>query len=65
LTCEAGVVCLAIEDNGRGITPEAVKDATAWGLIGMRERAALLSGRVDIEGRPDQGTSVTICIPVG
>jgi two-component system, NarL family, sensor histidine kinase UhpB len=54
-----------IIDNGVGIPPEAVNSATAWGLIGMRERAALLGGTVDFSGTPGQGTTVKICMPVG
>ena len=36
----------------------------ALGLIGMRERAFLLSGELKIESRPGEGTTVTLRIPV-
>ena len=36
---------LRIRDNGRGVTDAQVADPRAIGLLGMRERAALIGGR--------------------
>jgi len=60
---ENGSLRVEIRDNGRGITPEAIAEPTSLGLIGMRERAAQLAGRVDFEGTPGVGTRVVISIP--
>ena len=38
--------------------------ATSLGLIGMRERAAILGGRVSISSAPGKGTTVTAWIPL-
>ena len=60
-------VVLIVEDNGVGFDPaEAVGDESdkAMGLIGMRERAALVGGTLQIESRPKQGTTIFVRVPV-
>jgi signal transduction histidine kinase len=53
-----------VEDNGRGFAPEAARpDGGGLGLMGIRERAALLYGRVGIDSAPDLGTTVTVTLP--
>jgi len=54
---------LSISDDGRGFDPAAERDRPSLGLAGMRERVALLGGRLDIRSRQGQGTSVTAWIP--
>ena len=60
----AGDLLLEVRDNGRGISPEQLSDAKSLGLLGMRERAALLGGCVEISGEPGRGTRVAARIPV-
>ena len=55
---------LEVTDNGRGITEEEAGGAKAFGLIGMRERVLALKGELAIHGRPSQGTTVTVTIPL-
>jgi signal transduction histidine kinase len=57
-------VSLIVEDDGRGFdTAEAFAyGAKQLGLIGMRERAALLGGTLDVES-PGRGTTVVARIP--
>jgi PAS domain S-box-containing protein len=55
---------LEIRDNGRGITAAQSADVRACGLLGMRERAQALDGRVEIEGSPGQGTVVRLQLPM-
>jgi signal transduction histidine kinase len=59
-----GDVVLEVRDNGRGIRDAEIAGAESIGLRGMRERAALLDGEVDIRGAPRQGTAVTVRIPL-
>ena len=59
-----GTFVLTISDNGVGIGSKAVKCSPSLGLIGMRERAALVGGRVEITGAPGRGTTVTVHVPV-
>src|SRR5258706_3726472 len=41
---------MEIEDNGRGITHEEIERSKSLGLLGMKERAYLLGGTVQISG---------------
>jgi signal transduction histidine kinase len=54
---------LEIRDDGRGVTSDEAGDPLALGLIGMRERAALIGGTVQIEGVEDRGTIVSARLP--
>ncbi len=54
---------LTINDNGRGITDDEKSGQRTLGLLGMRERANLIGGKIDITGFEDQGTVVTLRIP--
>ena len=55
---------LRIRDNGRGFDPEDPSLSKSLGLLGMRERAALLGGGVNVSSAPGKGTSVTAWIPL-
>ena len=54
---------LQIQDNGKGISPEALASPRSLGLLGMKERASLLSGDVTFETPPAGGTIVTLRVP--
>ncbi|HTH51143.1 MAG TPA: PAS domain S-box protein, partial [Pyrinomonadaceae bacterium] len=56
---------LVIEDNGRGFDHEttAASPTGGLGLVGMRERATVLGGRIEIESKPGAGTAVYARIP--
>lgn len=56
-------ISLTVKDNGVGIGDEKMNSLNSLGLIGMRERCALLNGELTIESRPGQGTAVTLSIP--
>jgi PAS domain S-box-containing protein len=63
---EPSFVQLLVEDDGAGWDP-ASEPADAYaqlGLQGMRERAALLGGRLTIESSPGSGTAVCARIPL-
>jgi PAS domain S-box-containing protein len=56
---------LRIEDRGAGFDPEATLSAAASsGLAGMRERAALLGGRLTVTSTPGSGTQVMAELPL-
>jgi len=60
----ANEVSLIIEDNGIGFEAGAPSGANmGLGLIGMRERAALVGGRVFIEAARGKGAAVFVRIP--
>jgi len=64
LRAKANTYILEVEDNGKGITKNNIDDKRSLGLLGMRERAMAVGGRIDIEGHPGKGTKVTVEIPI-
>ncbi|HSB78336.1 MAG TPA: sensor histidine kinase [Candidatus Methylomirabilis sp.] len=64
LKVEAGHLLLTVADNGRGITEQEIASQTSVGLLGVREWALLLGGEVSFMGRPGEGTTVTVQIPL-
>jgi PAS domain S-box-containing protein len=65
LVQQSGTLLLEVSDNGQGIAFGHTGRRDAFGLRSMRERAALWNGTVEIQGRPGQGTTVTVCMPSG
>ncbi len=54
-------VQLAIDDDGSGFDPGRVS-AARFGLRGIKERARLLGGRLQIESEPGSGTSIDVLV---
>jgi PAS domain S-box-containing protein len=65
LSRSGGSYVLMVQDDGIGISEEQINHPKAFGLIGMRERAAAFGGAVEIQGGPQSGTRVTVRIPTG
>jgi signal transduction histidine kinase len=53
-----------VKDNGIGIKEGRVFDSKSLGLVGIRERALLLGGEAEISGKPGEGTSVRVTLPM-
>jgi signal transduction histidine kinase len=67
LTRPPGKIRLEVRDFGRGFdssTPTANGPGERVGLIGMRERVALLGGELEIRSKPGVGTSVIAEVPL-
>ena len=58
-----GSVGAIVEDDGRGFDPEQDTDG-GIGLIGMRERVALLDGSMTIESAKGKGTTLVVEVPL-
>jgi PAS domain S-box-containing protein len=58
-----GVLRLDVEDDGKGIGPEAVRSPSSLGLLGIRERARRLGGTAVIRNREPSGTIVSLQVP--
>ena len=58
-------VALEVRDDGRGFRSEAESQPPPghYGLIGMRERAALIGGSLDVLSAPGAGTTVRLHMP--
>jgi signal transduction histidine kinase len=54
-------VILEVKDEGIGL--DSVRKP-GMGFVSMRERAELMNGRLEIEGRAGQGALVRLCVPV-
>jgi NarL family two-component system sensor histidine kinase YdfH len=61
-TVHNGELALEVHDNGRGFNTSAPMSTGHYGLLGMRERARLTGGLLNIESNPQQGTSVRFVV---
>lgn len=57
-------LALTVRDNGRGFDPANPSLSKSLGLLGMRERAAMMGGGVKISSTPGNGTTVTAWVPL-
>jgi two-component system sensor histidine kinase UhpB len=64
LRVEDGLLNLIVTDNGRGITQGEILSRKSLGLLGMRERAHLVGGQMDIVGRKGTGTTLRVRFPL-
>lgn len=65
---------LAIRDDGVGFVTggkqraasgeQAIEERACFGILGMRERAKLVGGRLRIESRPGAGTTIRATVPL-
>ena len=63
LMARPGLVRLEVADNGRGFEPGQV-GSDRFGLESMRERAALIGGRLAVDSTPHDGARITVELPV-
>jgi signal transduction histidine kinase len=60
-----GTARLEVEDDGAGFdVAEAESRRPGMGLFSMRERIALVHGRLEIDSAPGRGTRVTATVPL-
>lgn len=64
LRLDAGGAELRVVDDGQGFDPQAGRVRASLGLASMRERMALLGGRLDVRSRPGEGASVIAWAPL-
>lgn len=68
LTAGEGWLEVAVADNGKGFVPDAIMASSGrsggLGLLGMRERAALLGGEFLVAAAPGGGTRIRLRIPL-
>jgi two-component system sensor histidine kinase NreB len=55
---------LEVRDDGRGITEHELNGRASLGLVGMRERAKILGGSVEIRPAAGKGTVAMLSIPL-
>jgi signal transduction histidine kinase/ligand-binding sensor domain-containing protein len=57
---------VSCKDTGVGLPPSVSADgkrAGHWGLVGMRERASAMNGRMQIRSAPGRGTEIDVRVP--
>lgn len=55
-------IIMEISDDGGGFKPEAAAGGSGMGLMGMKERAAMFGGTLEIDTEPGRGTSIRMTI---
>jgi two-component system, NarL family, sensor histidine kinase UhpB len=63
LSADGQELLLKVEDNGQGISSQSLASPRSLGLLGMKERAAVLGGEVVVEPAGERGTRVTLRLP--
>ena len=61
VTEDERTVCVTVRDDGEGFDP--AEKTAGFGLLGMRERAELLDGRLAVESDPGHGATITAHLP--
>ncbi len=59
-----GQLVAEISDDGSGFDAEAVLTTGQLGLVGMRERAEILGGTLEVESLPGKGTTIRASLPL-
>ena len=55
---------VTVEDNGKGFDLEKALAEKGHGLGNLQSRVEALTGELEIDTRPDEGTSVQIQLPI-
>jgi signal transduction histidine kinase len=63
VTQKEGAVVAVVEDDGSGFDPAETRE-DGFGITGMRERLALLDGRLEIESSERGGTTLVAEVPL-
>jgi PAS domain S-box-containing protein len=65
LNAENGILSLSVVDDGRGFNIAVLSENEALGVAGMRERATLVGGGLEVRSQMDKGTEVHFRVPIG
>lgn len=63
LRYEPHQVAVSVTDDGEGVIPDRVRTGGGHGLLGMRERAKLYGGEIDIGPQDQGGFAVRLILP--
>ena len=57
---------ITVDDQGAGFDPKSISDGDGgFGLFSIRERIALLQGRMEVESSPGNGARFSLTVPLG
>lgn len=57
-------LCFEVRDNGKGFDQAVAANRKSFGLVGIRERVAMMDGEFEIVSKLGQGTRIRVCVPV-
>lgn len=61
---EGAELVVRVHDDGAGFAPASPRKPASFGLVGVRERAAMLGGHVAIASAVGQGTTLEVRLPL-
>lgn len=64
LNCTGEDLILSIRDDGNGMGVRVAGEKKTLGLLGMKERAIMMGGRLAINSRPGKGLTLEVAIPL-
>jgi PAS domain S-box-containing protein len=64
VTRSGGELCFEVRDNGKGFDQHVVASRKSFGLVGIRERVAMMQGTFVLDSEPGRGTRLRVCVPV-
>ena len=64
LKAQNGILTLEVADNGCGFNSLDLSESEGLGVAGMRERAALINGTLEVYSQPEKGTRVFFKVPM-
>jgi PAS domain S-box-containing protein len=64
LETDNGILSLSVVDDGRGFNIAVLSENEALGVAGMRERATLVGGELEVRSQRNKGTEVTFRVPI-
>ena len=64
LKTQNGFLTLAVADDGQGFDALHLSESEGLGVAGMRERATLVGGSLDVQSQPQKGTRVSFKVPI-
>jgi PAS domain S-box-containing protein len=59
-----GLLTLAVVDDGQGFESQHLSESEGLGVAGMRERATLAGGALEVHSEPQKGTRVYFKVPI-
>ena len=59
-----GIMVVTISDDGCGFDPDEPVSGSHFGLLFLRERAEEMGGRLELQSRPGEGTTIVITVPM-
>jgi signal transduction histidine kinase len=64
LSQSSGKMELTINDNGKGFEISEGTINNSFGLMGMRERASMMDGTLEVISKSGSGTTLSLVVPI-